>query len=650
MAAVATSPTSGRILEEFTLSASTIASYDPDDSFLFSESTANTSAAVVVTAKPVSFNEEQVEALLSAKLMDGFMLLDHPCPKCMVPLVKLPRNNETSTLEDALSAHSQNGDASTLESTALPEDPKPDDDDDDTSRCYEKARIITAQSLEQVMEQRKLHCVIKQQPIKGLPFCVTCESYVVTRPSESRLLSKLKTSDFGNGFLTENNNNNNNTKESSLSSSDADTLPLNSLASSTAATTTTQQLSAVATGDAVVSMANSTIATTAASSSFLQQQIQSATSSLLFRSAKHYYYKQHQQELQSSIMTIPTTNNNNKNGSSNKLAGTPLLERLASQNSCEQEGVELDVQFGSQDEFAGILSMDDEAREQPEEDDDDNEEETHKQRNEDQKINALWKEVDSKDMIDTSSSSNLKDHLDMASIMVDSSDDSADTSSQEEPNLGIVSHESDPERTNAVYDVIDTDDEGTEVGYMEADHLEEEDEEEEPVPPSTSNDDGNNKEDAVTLLMDALNMNESSVVEQNVSTKSKDLDMSPTADTEESATLEDSGAGKSKSIEEDYSDPQQQQPHKVEAEFLKSTASHDSAQEIQTVLDKIEQDTISILEDLKSQRSAEVEVPDDEHSRTVSSREQESSTGSSSGASMTSSMVDEDVMQEYTAR
>ena len=673
------------MLEEFAFSASTIASQDPDDAFLFSDSNTNTSAATVAeSVGTTTVDEEQVEALLSAKLMDGFRLLDQPCPKCMVPLIKLPRNNETSTLEDALSAHSQKGDASTLESTAIasPEDQsKPDDDDgtnEEASRCYETARIITAQSLEKVMEQRKLHCV-KQQPIKGLPFCVTCESYVVTKPSESRLLGKLKTSDFGNGFLSQNNNSTSATaKSSSLSSSNADTIPLNPLESPTATATTTHHLSAV--GEAVMSIntiatdaVNTHSATTTSSvvntSSSFQQQIQSATSSLLFRSAKNYYYKQQQQDLQQSVMTIPTTPNHNNKNFSNRLAGKPLLERLASHNGdSEEQGVELDIQFGSQDEFAGILSMeeqddndddgDDEARDQPEDDEEEERQDPkqQQQKNEDRQINALWNMVDSKDMIDTSSDNgNAKDHAGMTSILVDSSVDSAESEQHQEPNLGILSHESAPTENekgtmgnNVVYDVIDAEDEGTEVGYMEAEHMEEEEEEgkEQPVSPSPSNDGRNNREDAVSLLMEALNMNEYSVV----ATKSKDLDKSPTADTEESATLEDSGAGKSKSIEEDYSEPQhEQKPHEVEAEFLKPTASHDSAQEIQTALDKIEQDTISILEDLKSQRSAELEVPDDEHGPTVSG-EQESSTGSSTGSSFTFSMVDEDVMQEYTAR
>jgi hypothetical protein len=102
-------------------------------------------------------DEEEVEELLSAKLMNGFMLLDQPCPKCMIPLVKQPAraNSETTIDENPGEEKLENG-----------------------------ARIVTNLSMDGI-----------PKPLRGIPFCVTCESYVVTNPSEARLLEHMKASD-----------------------------------------------------------------------------------------------------------------------------------------------------------------------------------------------------------------------------------------------------------------------------------------------------------------------------------------------------------------------------------------------------------------------------------------------------------------------
>lgn len=99
-------------------------------------------------------DEEVVEELLSEKLMNGFMLLDFPCPKCMIPLVKQPA--PFNLQEECEKADSE------------PSTP----------------RIVTQLSMEDV-----------PKPVRGIPYCVSCESYMVTNEQEAQLLDILKTRD-----------------------------------------------------------------------------------------------------------------------------------------------------------------------------------------------------------------------------------------------------------------------------------------------------------------------------------------------------------------------------------------------------------------------------------------------------------------------
>lgn len=102
-----------------------------------------------------TLEEEVVEDRLSAKLMNGFMLLDQPCPKCTIPLVKQPAT--PTLLEKCCEA----------------------DENDPTT-----PRIVTQLSMADM-----------PKPVRGIPYCVACEQYVVTNEQETQLLDLLKTYD-----------------------------------------------------------------------------------------------------------------------------------------------------------------------------------------------------------------------------------------------------------------------------------------------------------------------------------------------------------------------------------------------------------------------------------------------------------------------
>jgi hypothetical protein len=106
---------------------------------------------------PTLPDEDEVEELLSNKLMNGFMLIDKPCPKCMIPLVKKPcTQGDVNISTSSISSKSSSG-AGEFET-----------------------RIVTNLSLEQI-----------PKPVKGIPYCVICENYVLTCPAESKWLERL---------------------------------------------------------------------------------------------------------------------------------------------------------------------------------------------------------------------------------------------------------------------------------------------------------------------------------------------------------------------------------------------------------------------------------------------------------------------------
>ena len=100
-------------------------------------------------------DEEIVEDLLSAKLMNGFMLIDKPCPRCLIPLVKKPY------------IHDANSQASSSISSR--------------DKDFGAFQIVSNETIHEVAK-----------PIKGVPYCVLCDSYVLTNHNETRVLERLQ--------------------------------------------------------------------------------------------------------------------------------------------------------------------------------------------------------------------------------------------------------------------------------------------------------------------------------------------------------------------------------------------------------------------------------------------------------------------------
>ena len=92
-------------------------------------------------------NEAHIEQLLSEKLMEGFVLLEKSCPICATPLVK----NQTS-----------------------------DEDEEPVESEKEMEPVmIPSGSFTQPFK-----------PVEGVPFCVSCNSHVITQESEIGILEK----------------------------------------------------------------------------------------------------------------------------------------------------------------------------------------------------------------------------------------------------------------------------------------------------------------------------------------------------------------------------------------------------------------------------------------------------------------------------
>jgi len=180
-------------LEEFALSASTQgddSAYNGDESLLDGEREDGTMVGVeqTLTVKSsmksmkslksltvpaaTSMDDEKVELLLSTKLMNGFMLLDKPCPKCMIPLVKQPFVANSEGSFSTLTSSNQDSSNPAIEN-------QENQDEDDESG--ETPRLVTNLSIQGI-----------PKPIRGIPCCALCESYVVTNKSERALLEKLK--------------------------------------------------------------------------------------------------------------------------------------------------------------------------------------------------------------------------------------------------------------------------------------------------------------------------------------------------------------------------------------------------------------------------------------------------------------------------
>jgi hypothetical protein len=113
-----------------------------------------TSALSSPTSLDTADEEARVEALLSDKLMDGYVLLEVSCPACATPLVKNDMNIADD--DDGIQNHHSHN-----------------------SNNHMEPVIVPSQSFEQPFS-----------PVNGVPFCVACQSHVVTDESDISLLEK----------------------------------------------------------------------------------------------------------------------------------------------------------------------------------------------------------------------------------------------------------------------------------------------------------------------------------------------------------------------------------------------------------------------------------------------------------------------------
>jgi hypothetical protein len=98
-------------------------------------------------------NDDEVEHLLSERLLDGFLLMERSCPSCTTPLVKQPMNDAGSQ----------------------PWTPK-----------ESKKAISIIQKIQS--QESPMSCTTTPRqapaPVPGVPFCVNCKAHVVTHESE----------------------------------------------------------------------------------------------------------------------------------------------------------------------------------------------------------------------------------------------------------------------------------------------------------------------------------------------------------------------------------------------------------------------------------------------------------------------------------
>jgi len=100
-------------------------------------------------------DDAMLEQRLSEKLMEGFVLLEATCPKCVgVPLVK---NNHS--VPKSLSR-----------------------DENDLQTKVEQPAVVAATSFEQPFK-----------PVSGVPVCVACDSHVITQETEIAILEQSAT-------------------------------------------------------------------------------------------------------------------------------------------------------------------------------------------------------------------------------------------------------------------------------------------------------------------------------------------------------------------------------------------------------------------------------------------------------------------------
>jgi hypothetical protein len=93
-------------------------------------------------------DEDQIENLLSEKLMQGYVLLEKSCPSCATPLVKKGLDGN-------------------------------DDDASATNKAVDTPLLVPSMSFDQPF-----------RPVAGVPFCVACQSHVVTEEAEISILER----------------------------------------------------------------------------------------------------------------------------------------------------------------------------------------------------------------------------------------------------------------------------------------------------------------------------------------------------------------------------------------------------------------------------------------------------------------------------
>lgn len=96
----------------------------------------------------VELTEEEIEDLLSEKLLEGYELIEKSCPGCTTPLIKMDINptDQTEFLEFPVLIPNRN-----------PQKPF--------------------------------------EPVEGVPLCVVCNSHVITQDSEMALIEKQEADD-----------------------------------------------------------------------------------------------------------------------------------------------------------------------------------------------------------------------------------------------------------------------------------------------------------------------------------------------------------------------------------------------------------------------------------------------------------------------
>lgn len=105
--------------------------------------------------------EEEVERLLSEKLVDGFLLLEKACPACVTPLVK---RDAAWSPRFPIGYHPQQ------------QQQPPGATNFESSKSYDN--LTYGAGLDSVAYESPI------QPIAGVPFCVSCQAHVVTSTEE----------------------------------------------------------------------------------------------------------------------------------------------------------------------------------------------------------------------------------------------------------------------------------------------------------------------------------------------------------------------------------------------------------------------------------------------------------------------------------